>query len=352
MTNRLAKICPLLPFALILALGSCNKKDAPQSAQGETTEQTAQAEQITESEQTAQAEQISAFAQTAEAEEHTKTGIKYLHLYDTEDEKAVFRAVHKGMATPVAVNTFELYGEDVSIVLCNITEKTIKEMYFSYTVFDENDRELFSISESLSHEINPYAACTFSIGNPVEVSGWTETIRNKTIRIIFADGSEAALSDDDILSSMEDSLRFCLCKDENVAVWWQYKPAQGRYFMRFEAETLFDYAYFCFKTDEYEDSYGATLDSIEGAFFYDDNIAKDGDVYSETIQMPNYLEAVFTTTKSLEIDYLVKTPDAPDRWNLPEEEKRNLAKKIVIDDTASLERIRSYAAFMGIMGLR
>lgn len=340
MTNRLAKICPLLPFALLLALGSCEKKSAPQSAQGEAAEQTAQAEQITESEQTVQ------------AEEHTETGIKYLHLYDTEDEKAVFRAVHKGMATPVAVNTFELYGEDVSIVLCNITEKTIKEMDFSYAVFDENDSELFSISESLSHEISPYAACTFSIGNPVEVSGWTETIRNKTIRIIFADGSEAVLSDDDILSSMEDSLRFCLCKDENVAVWWQYKPAQGRYFMRFEAETLFDYAYFCFKTDEYEDSYGATLDSIEGAFFCDDNIAKDGDVYSETIQMPNYLEAVFTTTKSLEIDYLVKTPDVPDRWNLPEEEKRNLAKKIVIDDTASLERIRSYAAFMDIMGLR
>ncbi len=327
-------------FALILALGSCEKKSAPQSAQVEAAEQTAQAEQI------------SAFEQTAEAEEHTETGIKYLHLYDTEDEKAVFRAVHKGMATPVAVNTFELYSEDVSIVLCNITEKTIKEMDFSYAVFDENDRELFSISESLSHEISPYAACTFSIGNPVKVSGWTETIRNKTIRIIFADGSEAALSDDDILSSMEDSLRFCLCKDENVAVWWQYKPAQGRYFMRFEAETLFDYAYFCFKTDEYEDSYGATLDSIEGAFFCDDDIAKDGDVYSETIQMPNYLESVFTTTKSLEIDYLVKTPDAPDRWNLPEEKKRNLAKKIVIDDTASLERIRSYAAFMGIMGLR
>ena len=342
MTNRLAKIRPLLPFALIFALllGTCNKKSAQQSAQGETAEQTAQAEQI------------SAFAQTAEAEKHTETGIKYLHLYDTEEEKAVFRAVHKGMATPVAVNTFELYSEDVSIVLCNITEKTIKEMYFSYAVFDENDRELFSISESLSHEISPYAACTFSIGNPVEVSGWTETIRNKTIRIIFADGSEAALSDDDILSSMEDSLRFCLCKDENVAVWWQYKPAQGRYFMRFEAETLFDYAYFCFKTDEYEDSDGATLDSIEGAFFCDDNIAKDGDVYWETIQMPNYLEAVFTTTKSLEIDYLVKTPDAPDRLNLPEEEKRNLAKKVVIDDTASLERIRSYAAFMDIMGLR
>lgn len=344
----------LLILAALFALSSCEKKSAPQSAQVETAEQTVQTEQITESEQTVQAEQISAFAQTAEAEEHTETGIKYLHLYDTEDEKAVFRAVHKGMATPVAVNTFELYGEDVSIVLCNITEKTIKEMYFSYTVFDENDRELFSISESLSHEISPYAACAFSIGNPVEISGWTETIRNKTIRIIFADGSEAVLSDDDILSSMEDTLRFCLCKDENVAVWWQYNPAQGRYFMRFEAEaeTLFDYAYFCFKTDEYEDSDGATLDSIEGAFFCDDNIAKDGDVYWETIQMPNYLEAVFTTTKSLEIDYLVKTPDAPDRWNLPEEKKRNLAKKIVIDDTASLERIRSYAAFMDIMGLR
>ena len=162
MTNRLAKICPLLPFALILLLGT-----------------------------------FPAFAQTAEAEEHTETGIKYLHLYDTEDEKAVFRAVHKGMATPVAVNTFELYGEDVSIALCNITEKTIKEMDFSYAVFDENDKELFSISESLSHEISPYAACTFSIGNPVKVSGWTETIRNKTIRIIFADGSEAALSDDE-----------------------------------------------------------------------------------------------------------------------------------------------------------
>ena len=93
MTNRLAKICPLLPFALILLLGT-----------------------------------FPAFAQTAEAEEHTETGIKYLHLYDTEDEKAVFRAVYKGMATPVAVNTFELYGEDVSIALCNITEKNIKEM--------------------------------------------------------------------------------------------------------------------------------------------------------------------------------------------------------------------------------
>ena len=41
-------------FALLLALGSCEKKSAQQSAQGETAEQTAQTEQITESEQTAE----------------------------------------------------------------------------------------------------------------------------------------------------------------------------------------------------------------------------------------------------------------------------------------------------------
>lgn len=56
MKIRLAKICPLLPFALILALllSSCEKKRAPKSAQVEAAEQTAQTEQITESEQTAE----------------------------------------------------------------------------------------------------------------------------------------------------------------------------------------------------------------------------------------------------------------------------------------------------------
>ncbi len=56
MTHRLAKISPLLPFALLLALllGSCEKKSAPQSAQVEAAEQSAQTEQITESEQTAE----------------------------------------------------------------------------------------------------------------------------------------------------------------------------------------------------------------------------------------------------------------------------------------------------------
>ena len=43
-----------LILSALFALSSCEKKSAPQSAQVEATEQTAQAEQITESEQTAE----------------------------------------------------------------------------------------------------------------------------------------------------------------------------------------------------------------------------------------------------------------------------------------------------------
>ena len=281
-----------------------------------------------------------------------KQTVNSVQNYDTEDEKAVFRTVYKGMTIPVVVNSFELYSDYASINLCNITEESINEIIFSYTIFDENDKKLFSISKKLAHEIAPYVTSEIHIENPKNVSGWTETIKNKSIRIIFESGRETELSDEDINSSIENSLHFCLYKDENLAVFWQYNLEAGTYLMKFESKTLFDYSYFCFKTDEYEDIDGTTLDSIEGAFFYDDYIVKEGDVYSETVKMPNYLEDMFETTKSLEIYYLMKTTDESAQCNLPEAERRNRSKKIIINDTASLERIRAFASFMNIMGLR
>ncbi len=69
----------------------------------------------------------------------------------------------------------ELCSDYTSINLCNITEEAINEIIFSYTVFDENDKKLFSISKKLAHEIVPYVACEIHIENPKNVSGWTET---------------------------------------------------------------------------------------------------------------------------------------------------------------------------------
>lgn len=275
--------------------------------------------------------------------------VKIIKKHETEYEKKVFQTVYKDMTAPISIGFFILYDRYVEINFCNVSDEPIKEIIFSYTVLDKNNNKVFSVSEKLTDKIDQYAAYKIMIKNPKAVSGWTETIQDKNIRIVFDSGREAELSNDEILACTLDKFTFCIYKDENIAISWRYyMPAA--YVLLFESTKFFDYSYFRFNVEEYEDD-GAILDSFDVPFYFDNDWWNEGELESGEIRMPNYLEYVFKTTKSLEIEYLVGDPNKPEQWKLSEEEKRSISKKIVIDDEASLERMRAIATFTNIMGL-
>ena len=281
----------------------------------------------------------------------TKTAetIKIVAKHETEYEKKVFRTIYEDMAVPIAISPFVFFGNYVEVKVCNVSDEPIKEMIFSYTVLDKNNKKIFSVSEKLTDKIDQYAAYEIMIKNPKTVSGWTETIQDIKIRIVFDSGREAKLSNDEVIACTLDKFTFSIYKDENISISWRYNMPAA-YVLMFESTKFFDYSYFRFNVEEYKDD-GMILDSFDGQFVFDNDWWNEGELECGEIIMPNYLEYVFKTTKSIEIEYLVGNPNKPKQRNLSEEEMRSIAKKIVIDDETFLERMRAFAAFMNIMGL-
>lgn len=295
--------------------------------------------------------------------------IKIVAKHETEYKKKVFRTVYEDMVAPIAISPFILYDNYVEVKVCNVSDEPIKEMIFSYTVLDKNNKKIFSVSEKLTDKIDQYAAYEIMIKNPKTISGWTETIQDIKIRIVFDSGREAELSNDEIIACTLDKFTFSIYKDENISISWRYyMPAA--YVLMFESTKFFDYSYFRFNVEKYKadgmilDSFsysrfnaeeykdgGMVLDSFDGPFVFDNDWWNEGELECGEIIMPNYLESVFKTTKSIEIEYLVGNPNKSKQRNLSEEEMRSIAKKIVIDDETFLERMRAFAAFMNIMGL-
>ena len=104
------------------------------------------------------------------------------------------------MVAPIAISPFILYDNYVEVKVCNVSDEPIKEMIFSYTVLDKNNKKIFSVSEKLTDKIDQYAAYKIMIKNPKTISGWTETIQDIKIRIVFDSGSEPELSNDEIIA--------------------------------------------------------------------------------------------------------------------------------------------------------
>lgn len=281
----------------------------------------------------------------------TKTSetIKIEAKHETEYKKKVFRTVYEDMVAPIAISPFIFYNNYFEVKVCNVSDEPIKEMIFSYTVLDKNNKKIFSVSEKLTDKIDQYATYEIMIKNPKTILGFTETIQDINIRIVFDSGREAELSNDEIIACTLDKFTFSIYKDENIAISWRY-DMPAAYVLKFESTKFFDYSYFRFNVEEYKDD-GMILDSIDGRFVFGNDWWNEGELECGEIIMPNYLEYVFKTTKSIEIEYLVGNPKKPNQWNLSEEEMRSISKKIVIDDEAFLERMRAFAAFIGIMGL-
>ena len=242
-----------------------------------------------------------------------------------------------------------LYDNYVEVKVCNVSDEPIKEMIFSYTVLDKNNKKIFSVSEKLTDKIDQYAAYEIMIKNLKTISGWTETIQDIKIRIVFDSGREAELSNDEIIACTLDKFTFSIYKDENISISWRY-DMPAAYVLMFESTKFFDYSYFRFNVEKYKAD-GMILDSFDGQFCFDNDWWNEGELECGEIIMPNYLEYVFKTTKSIEIEYLVGNPNKSKQRNLSEEEMRSIEKKIVIDDETFLERMRAFAAFMNIMGL-
>ena len=296
----------------------------------------------------------------------TKTSetIKIEAKHETEYKKKVFRTIYEDMVAPIAISPFVFFGNYVEVKVCNVSDEPIKEMIFSYAVFDKNNKKICSVSEKLTDKIDQYAAYEIMIKNPKTVSGWTETIQDINIRIVFDSGREAKLSNDEVIACTLDKFTFSIYKDENISISWRYNMPAA-YALMFESTKFFDYSHFRFNVEEYKydgmilDSLSyfrfnndrMILDSVDGQFVFDNDWWNEGELEYGEIIMPNYLEYVFKTTKSIEIEYLVGNPNKPKQRNLSEEEMRSIAKKIVIDDETFLERMRAFAAFMNIMGL-
>ena len=253
------------------------------------------------------------------------------------------------MVAPIAISPFVFFGNYVEVKVCNVSDEPIKEMIFSYAVFDKNNKKICSVSEKLTDKIDQYAAYEIMIKNPKPISGFTETIQDINIRIVFDSGREAKLSNDEVIACTLDKFTFSIYKDENISISWRYNMPAA-YALMFESTKFFDYSHFRFNVEEYKYD-GMILDSVDGQFVFDNDWWNEGELEYGEIIMPNYLEYVFKTTKSIEIEYLVGNPNKPKQRNLSEEEMRSIAKKIVIDDETFLERMRAFAAFMNIMGL-
>ena len=254
------------------------------------------------------------------------------------------------MVAPIAISPFILYDNYVEVKVCNVSDEPIKEMIFSYTVLDKNNKKIFSVSEKLTDKIDQYAAYEILIKNLKIISGWTETIQDIKIRIVFDSGREAEFSNDEIIACTLDKFTFSIYNDENISISWRY-DMPAAYVLMFESTKFFDYSYFRFNVEKYKAD-GMILDSFDGQFGFDNDWWNEGELECGEIIMPNYLESVFKTTKSIEIEYLVENPNKSKQRNLSEEEMRSIEKKIVIDDETFLERMRAFAAFMNIMGLR
>lgn len=293
----------------------------------------------------------------------TAETIKIVAKHETEYEKKVFRTIYEDMSVPIAISPFVFFGNYVEVKVCNVSDEPIKEMIFSYAVFDKNNKKIFSVSEKLTDKIDQYAVYEIMIKNPKTVSGWTETIQDINIRIVFDSGREAELSNDEIIACTLNKFTFSIYKDENISISWRY-DMPAAYVLMFESTKFFDYSYLRFNVEEYKydgmilDSLSyfrfnveEILDSVDVQFVFDNDWWNEGELEHGEIIMPNYLEYVFKTTKSIEIEYLVGNPNKPKQRNLSEEEMRSIEKKIVIDDEAFLERMRAFAAFMNIMGL-
>ena len=84
---------------------------------------------------------------------------------------------------------------------------------------------------------------------------------------------------------------------------------------------------FRFNVEKYKAD-GMILDSFDGQFVFDNDCWNEGELECGEIIMPNYLEYVFKTTKSIEIEYLVGNPNKSKQRNLSEEEMRSIEKKL------------------------
>ena len=45
------------------------------------------------------------------------------------------------MVAPIAISPFILYDNYVEVKVCNVSDEPIKEMIFSYTVLDKNNKK-------------------------------------------------------------------------------------------------------------------------------------------------------------------------------------------------------------------
>ena len=45
------------------------------------------------------------------------------------------------MVAPIAISSFILYDNYVEVKVCNVSDEPIKEMIFSYTVLDKNNKK-------------------------------------------------------------------------------------------------------------------------------------------------------------------------------------------------------------------
>lgn len=101
----------------------------------------------------------------------------------------------------------------------------------------------------------------------------------------------------------------------------------AKHVLMFESTKFFDYSYFRFNVEKYKAD-GMILDSFDGQFGFDNDWWNEGELECGEIIMPNYLEYVFKTTKSIEIEYLVENPNKSKQRNLSEEEMRSIEKKL------------------------
>ena len=56
-------------------------------------------------------------------------------------KKKVFRIIYEDMVAPIAISPFVFFGNYVEVKVCNVSDEPIKEMIFSYAVFDKNNKK-------------------------------------------------------------------------------------------------------------------------------------------------------------------------------------------------------------------
>ncbi|MGN0728066.1 hypothetical protein [Treponema sp.] len=266
---------------------------------------------------------------------------KLIKMRDSESEKAVFRAVYKDSTLPIVIQCYQFFKDYVEVSLCNTTGETIKEISFSYNIKPDEDAEQTSVSVSLSDEIPPFASFDVKIGFPVRMFySSRNNFQIKQLQISYESGKNIELSEEECFN---DEMELCIYKDKNVSISWKYDISAASS-LEFEKTESFNYcySYYRFNLEQYE---GDGENFYDGSFLFEDNYNNG------SIDVPNYLVDQFITIKSLEVEYLEADPDNHDLWQLSWEECRNLAKKVVINDEASLEQIRTFVSFMNIMGL-